>query len=511
MAVETNRPLLLTVIGISFVLHIAALFLLHNKTLHSFTSTLTHGVLTFEEESFDILQKRERTAQLAHIFSELSEAPAEVKEDLAELKPEFTPTASFEFPEGEPFMIHDGSFAFDTDPLDFLSSDEGTLTLWDANSVIYESPMIASTDLPLMADFMSERSLYDGLEMLAGSDHFDITVEYAQKQHRPGYVFKILFTPKRDVIFRRIGQNYYFLLDRSNSIPRARFALNKEIVKKALDYLKPNDTFNIMLFDNKVCRLNEEPLPWNLENLRKAQTFLEEQNHGGYFAATELYSSLDKVIPTNVSDQEVNTAILLSDGDSYLPLDKQRQTIGGWTKKNKGKVSLFAIASGGGNNLPLLDLITSFNKGGLIYTYDHDQLSDKIAELLLMIRNPIGKEMVATAVTPDKQAIITLQPGNGRLPDLYQNKPFVIYGSTNKLSDFVLFLQGKYYDHRFDIKKQISFSQAQIGSPLIEKAWTQLIAHDFYENFLEDGNKKHLDAAKQLLAPLNLPVPFRER
>ncbi len=496
---------------ICFVLgiHALAIFYCHNHAMHKHLR-LEHALSYFEDEAFDLLQRKERTLLLGQIFDRVTELTPEIKEQLHELRAEFSPTASITFPEGEPFLVSDETFTLEKDPLDFVSQQNERQLAWESDSLLDTPALAVSNDLPMLTDFIRDYETYDGLGIVAGSDHFDVQIEYAEKRNRPGYVFKLSFIPRQDIIFKRIQQNYYFLLDRSNSIPRARFTLNKQAVSAALEHMKPKDTFNILIFDDKVCRLSETTLTWNTANVAKARAFLDSQGHGGYFAATELYSSLGKIIPDNVSDTEVNTAILLSDGDTYLPQEKQRQTIGGWTTNNMGKVSLYAIASGGGNNLPLLELISSFNKGNLIYSYDHTQLNSRITKLVQTIRNPIGKQMVATAVPTDKQAVVILQPKNNRLPDLYQNTPFVLYGSTNRLTDFVVFLQGKYYDNRFDIKKHVSFETATRGSPSLEKVWTQLVVQEFYERFFEDGNKKHLDAAKHLLSPLNLPVPFHQ-
>ncbi|MBS0624149.1 MAG: hypothetical protein JSS62_05955 [Verrucomicrobia bacterium] len=496
--------------------HTFGLYCLHHCSLPYRVSHLPYFSADFEQQTFELIKSKERAAVVSQLFDQVTNKEVEVKQEFQQLQPEFAPSTALLIPQKEPlsldistpFKISDHPFNLDSETPKFLSPDEETFLTWQSQSLITPSSQGTLEDLFMISELLPQPCPYDGLEMLAESDHFDISVEYTQRQFRPGYIFKITFTPKQEILFKRIAHNYFFLLDRSNSIPRARFALNKEIVSKALELLKPQDSFNILLFDDKVCRLSEKKLLWNEQNIKLAREFLTKQSHGGYFAATELYGSLGKIIPDNVSDHEVNTVILLSDGDTYLSLDKQRQTIGEWTTRNQGKVSLYAAASGGGNNLPLLELISTFNKGSLIYSYDHRLLAERVLQLLSSIRNPIGKQMVATAITADKQATILLQPKNQRLPDLYQNRPFVIYGSINRLTDFVLFLQGKYYDHHFDIKKNICFEQAKVGAPTLEKLWTQLVVQDLYERFFEDGNFKHLDAAKHLLIPMQLPLLF---
>lgn len=343
---------------------------------------------------------------------------------------------------------------------------------------------------------------------IASSEHFDIQVEYAAKRSRPGYVFKVTLQPRPEATFKAIRQNYFFLLDRSNSMPRGRYFLNKKAVCEAIALLHEGDRFNILIFDNHVVRFHDRAVDWSENSVEQVKAFLEGQGHGGYFAATDLYASLGKIIPQDLAEDEINTAILLSDGDTYLSPEKQRLMIGQWTTQNKGKVALYAVTSGEGNNDALLELLTSFNKGTVVHAQSHFNVSDCLANLVRTIQKPIGRQITVTAAVQDKASTVILQPKPARIPDLYQDRPFVLYGSTNRLSDFILFVQGHYYDQCFDISKKIVFNKATPAPPAVERDWTQLIAQEFYERYFEHGDTSYLESARQLLAPLNLPIPL---
>src|SRR5262249_17320002 len=152
--------------------------------------------------------------------------------------------------------------------------------------------------------------------------------------------------------------------------------------------------FNVLVFDDAVVRLSSQSLQWNPSNLANARDFLQQQKYGGVFATTDLYSSLGVIVPQAVAENEVNTAILLSYGYTFLSSEKQRTNIGNWTLKNSGKVSLYVIASGKGNNLALLDLLSVFNKGSLHFSATDTGLDSVLFKLMQSIRNPIGKDMV---------------------------------------------------------------------------------------------------------------------
>ena len=340
---------------------------------------------------------------------------------------------------------------------------------------------------------------------VASSNDFILHVEYSSTLSND-CVFKLSFIPHKDKSFKRIRQNIYFLIDRSNSIGKKRYALFKMAVSQALDYLSPLDTFNILVFDNRVIRFSENNIPWNEENIKEARQFLDNLPHGGWFASTDLYASLGKIIPKSISDKEVNTALLLSDGDTFLNTENQRKTIASWTKNNKKKVSLYSLAVGKHNNLPLLDLISSLNKGCLVYSKDESGFIQAIVTLMQGIRNPIGKDMSASIVASQK---IDLLPQPSRMPDLYKNIPYIIYGRTKSLEDFYVFLQGKYYDTWLDIKHKVSFKEVKKGSNSLEVQWALQRAFDFYEPYLYSGDQKYLKKAKQWLSLYKLPLAFQ--
>lgn len=344
---------------------------------------------------------------------------------------------------------------------------------------------------------------------IAGTGDFIVETSYAPAMEG-GYFFEIRLIPKPCCKFKRISQNLVFLLDRSYSISTKRFQASKKAIVQALESLHPGDSFNVLVFDTKVRRLSEAYLPWCEKSLAQAKEFLEGQRSGTIFAATDLYSSLDTIVPKVVADTEVNVAILLSDGDTFLDRQGQRSTIADWTIKNEGKVSLFCVATGKGNNLSLLDILSSNNKGILAYCKDNKETTKTLEDLIHKIHNPIGKDLVMTIIPKDPDAHITVFPRRHRLPHLYQEMPYVIVGHTDKLSDFCLFLQGKFYDHWFDIKEDISLSKATPAEaqPLAMKVSLQK-AYDHYDTFLLHGEEKELGQARALLTPYNVPVAFQ--
>ncbi|MGH7889445.1 MAG: VWA domain-containing protein [Thermodesulfobacteriota bacterium] len=332
------------------------------------------------------------------------------------------------------------------------------------------------------------------------NDTFDVDVKTLAREEG-GYLFSLTFLPKADLSQHSLKQNYYFLIDRSNSIEKHRYQSFKRAVIRAISSLRDGDNFNILIFDAKIARLSETVIPSNKRNQRLAEEFLEKQPHGHYgTATTDIFTSLGRIIPPIVNDDEAHTAILISDGETSLKPDKQRNLINAWLEANRSKLTLYTAAVGQGNNLSTLDLLGTVSRGSMLYSDTHTGFPRKLAKLVLTLRSPIAKEMSLTTLSTDPSSRIQIFPSSSRLPYLFSDHPFVLYGTADKLSDFTIILEGRNKGQLLTIKKPISFASAKPGNRLLSKQWAAQQAHLFYDQYLKEGKPALLEEAKKLLS-----------
>lgn len=330
---------------------------------------------------------------------------------------------------------------------------------------------------------------------MSWSKSFNIDFQLMPSKDKENYIFSLTLLPATDLREERINQNFYFLIDRSNSISKDRFAIYKKAVLKALSSLQEGDTFNISLFDQKVARLSETNLPMNKESLKEAEIFLEKQQPGNLFAAADLYKSLEKALPTSLSENDVNIAILLSDGESVIKSKKQLKKVKELVQKIQGNVSLYTATAGTGNNISFLNMLSSLSGGKFLYSDTHSAFPRRLAKLLLDLRHPISTHVEVTAVPsdPETQIILSSTPSL-----LYVSQPYTIVGTCDDLSDFSLVIEGKHEDDWMRIEKKLSFSNAKTGGRELEKKWSEVQAQKLYELFLQEGDISHLEKAQAL-------------
>ena len=219
---------------------------------------------------------------------------------------------------------------------------------------------------------------------------------------------------------------------------------------------------------------------------------MEKQQSGNLFAAADLYKSLEKALPASVSENDVNIAILLSDGESVLKSKKQQKKLKELVQKIRGNVSLYTATAGTGNNNSFLNMLSSLCGGKFLYSDTHASFPRRLAKLVLDLRHPVSTHVEVTAFPADRDTQITLSSAP---PLLYVSQPYTIVGTCDDLSDFSLIIEGKHDDEWMRIEKQISFSNAKTGGKDLEKKWSDVEAQKLYELFLKEGDISHFEKA----------------
>ncbi len=340
------------------------------------------------------------------------------------------------------------------------------------------------------------------------NNDFDVDVSFLPNPEGQGYIFSLSVRPNYDLSSHSLKQNLYFILDRSNSVQKHRFAVFKRAVLKALASMQYGDTFNIILIDKKLATFSPQNRPVSMKNIQAAEEFLDKQEAGGLFSAGEIYQSLEKILPSIPDNEEIHTAILLTDGKSSLSHQRKQNALKKWIEKNHGKLALYAAAVGRDNDLLTLDMLCSISGGKLLYSDTHASLPRKLAKLILDLKDPIAKDLMVTAIPHNPHSRIEFYPAGSHLPSLYSHQPFILVGQIDEPCAFDLVIQGRHLDEWIAIKKNISFVEGQKGNKALEMQWLAQHANVCYAKFLNEGKPNHLKDAKEILKKSRQEIAF---
>ena len=373
--------------------------------------------------------------------------------------------------------------------------------------VLKEVPCSAALTTPPLPNLPKLPTLAD-LETVNLSDCFESEIVFLPRENGKGYIFAITFIPRADLDLPKLRQNIFFLIDRSNSIQRDRLIASKSAVEKAINELEEEDTFNVLIFDSKVEKLFPAPPPATPEARFQAEQFLDKISLGSFFSFPDLYKPLLLTIPSKIQDNELYTAILLSDGENLGKKNFQREILNDWTLRNAGQTTLYAVGLNSDPHLATLDAACAFNKGRLFASTTNRGVKRKLLKLIKTIKNPIAKNMATKAIPKSPAATIELFPKSSNAPHLYLGQPYVILGYADTLDDFILFVQGRLKDRWLNIKKNVSFSHARRGGHTLKAEWALKQAYLEYEQYVVDENPQHLEVVKNLLQPFDLQTAF---
>jgi len=398
--------------------------------------------------------------------------------------------------------------------------------LMPPNVEMLHTPMIAYQSRPLDTPEMMDQSTarrallaiptpplpsfptLDELDTGSYSDFFDLDLVCLSKQGE-GFLFAITIIPRSDLQLPKLHQHYNFLIDRANCIQRDRLLATKNAVLKALNELPPDDTFNIIAFDNKVEKLFPTAHPPDAVAIAQAKAFLDKINLGSFFSPSDLYNPLLLTLPEQIQDDELYTAVLMSDGDNFAKKSALHSVLQKWSWQNSGKVALFTISLNDDRQLSNLEAASTLNKDRLYIAPTKSGIKRKLLKLMKNIQSPIAKNISCHAISQLNNRTIELYPGAQELPHMYLDQPFVIMGSTESLEDFILFVQGRLKDRWMNIKKTISFVNAQKGNQSLKEEWARHQAQRCYKRYAFDANPSHLAEARDWLQPFDIQPAFQ--
>lgn len=324
------------------------------------------------------------------------------------------------------------------------------------------------------------------------------------------YIFALTLIPKPDLQLTPLKQNYLFLIDRSNSIQKERLNATKNAVRRALDELNKNDQFNILVFDQKIEKLSPSMLSVNTDSINKAHQFLNKIDLGSFFSQKNLNKPLFLTVPHSPKNDELFTAILITDGENLSHKSAVRGLVEEWSRMNQGKVSLFTLGMNDDSHLDILDAISNLNRGKNFTSPTYRGLKRKLLKIMKTVHSPIAKNITFKAIAHFSNGSIELFPKPNHAPHLYTGEPYTILGTTKSLDDFVLFVQARLDNQWLHIKKNISFANAKKGNETLITEIAQLKSFDYYQQYLEGNGLQCLNEAQKILKEHELPPLFEK-
>jgi Ca-activated chloride channel family protein len=178
--------------------------------------------------------------------------------------------------------------------------------------------------------------------------------------HRPdprqeGYV-AVLLEPRHDVPVEEIApREIVFLLDTSGSMAGEPLATSLRAVRRVLDTLGPQDTFQVIDFADTTSNLAPRPLANTPENLRRARAYLDSLRASG---GTNQLAGIHAALSAPGDASRVRYVVFMTDG--YIGNETE---VVGLVQREIGNARIFSFGVGSSVNRFLLEEVALAGRG----------------------------------------------------------------------------------------------------------------------------------------------------
>ena len=292
--------------------------------------------------------------------------------------------------------------------------------------------------------------------------------------------FMLVLTPGDDLKPITGGADWIFVLDKSGSM-RSKIHTLIAGVERALDKLRPEDRFRVVVFDTAARDLTGGLLPATSENLRRSLEALRAIQPGN---GTNLFAGLGSGLSRLDADRTA-TVLLVTDGVANVGEVKQRAFL---DLVRRQDVRLFTFIMGNSANRPLLEAMTR-ESGGAAFAISN---SDDIVGAVLSATAKVTHEAMYD-VKLDIEGVDVGDLAPARIGSLYRGQQLVLFGHYRGHGAPEVTLRARVSGRPVSYRTRFDFPAVAKTDPEVERLWAFAAIEDHLQeiaDFGEDADRK---------------------
>lgn len=286
-------------------------------------------------------------------------------------------------------------------------------------------------------------------------------------------------------------REYIFILDVSGSMNGFPLDISKKLMKDLLSNLRPIDKFNVMLFAGASELFYENSIPTTPENIKSALGNFNNRQGGG---STQLLPALEKALKMEGTEDYSRTFVILTDG--YVSIEKEAFDL---IRNNLNKANFFSFGIGSSVNRFLIEGLAHTGKGLPFVVTNPGEGKSQAANFKNYIEKP-----VLTNIEYKLDGFETYDVEPALLPDLFGERPILLYGKYRKNPSGKIKIEGK--GGKGSFYKEINFSEysPNKANVALKYLWARekIRLLDDYNNL--SGDEQHVKEITNLGLTYNL-------
>jgi Ca-activated chloride channel family protein len=256
-----------------------------------------------------------------------------------------------------------------------------------------------------------------------GNDKIEDAVFTHVTEEGEGFFTILLEPPQRVEAAEILPREIIFVMDTSGSMMGYPIEKSKDVMVRAIDAMRPADTFNVITFSGFTSILWPLPRPNTPENRALAIAHVQNQQGSG---GTEMMKAIDAALRPERDDGSVSPmrlALFFTDGavgNDFAIVEAVR--------KHAASTRVFSFGIGNSVNRFLLSSMAYAGRGEVEFVTQESDADAAVARFVNRIEAPILTEITVRIDGSGAASELVPVPAGGFLPDLFDSEPLVLHG-----------------------------------------------------------------------------------
>lgn len=248
-----------------------------------------------------------------------------------------------------------------------------------------------------------------------GNDQVDAGLLLHQGESTNHFMLQIA-PPPRVKLNQIPPRDYVMVLDVSGSMSGFPLDTAKSLLGDLVRGLRPEDTFNVVVFASGSGVLSETPLAATSSNIERAKGFIDSSNSGG---GTELEAALRRSLALPGGADRSRSILLITDG--YVSADAEVRDL---IRREIGSANLFAFGIGSSVNRELLESVARAGGGEPTLVTSGSEVAAAAKQFRELVSNPV---LAKVRIEAGGVTLASIEPDPH--PDVFAARPLIVTGT----------------------------------------------------------------------------------
>lgn len=251
-----------------------------------------------------------------------------------------------------------------------------------------------------------------------------------------------------------------FVLDTSSSMAGAPMFKARELIRRVLGGLRPDDTYQIIRFADTASALGPRPLASKPQNLGYTLAWLDGLQASG---GTEMVSGIRAALEVPHDPARLRIVVFVTDG--YIGNDDEILAL---VARHMGAARLFSFGVGSAVNRYLLEEMAVMGRGAAQIVRPDEDTAAAVQRFHDRIDAP-----VLTEIRIDWNGLAVTDAVPGRLPDLFAGQPLVVAGHYQQPGRATITVHGRQAGRAVSFQVPVDLPAHAPAHPSIGRVWAR--------------------------------------